>query len=574
MLRVKYYAGVGIIGLILSFLLIFSCRHLLLIKEGNIKVTIKYKPARAEDLTVYWDDGSHFSQDKHKTHKTDTVLRDYIFEIRQPHFISELRIDPADTFSSATIYEVEISGTKVPYTVNRFDTFQTSGLNVVKSTNGYILTRKPGNFDPNIIIPIPDKNRIAFPVYSFMDTLVIIFCILLAFIFVFIIVKNKIWFTILYHTPFTTQVLIFGFLGIISSYWTNHFFNYYIPPPSLENRKLAQKPHLDTIKYNPDYYFAAFNSWFSDYFPFRQKIVHFNTVLKIDLLHVSPMPDQVIIGKDFQFFTANSFVQDDFMGKKIFTEGELNLINYALESKRKYLKAKGIDFYLVIPPAKQTVYNKFMPDIYLARESNFKLWQQVRNRLLLDSAEFYVNVADTLINYYKLHPEKKVFYQYDIHWSEWGAFKAYQVVMDRICKDHPEFGKPLQEDEIKIDTFYDTQADLAKLVVLNKTLKREMYLISPIKKDSIKETTENYNFVPIFIYHNPSGKGRILVFRDSYSEQWKWLIAHHFNESIFIWDYKMSTKLIKKYKPDIVLQENAEMLILYLFEQLIIDKDA
>ncbi len=570
-MRLKYFLGVSVIGFLFVYLLIFACRRLLVIKEGNVKITIKYKARKTEDLSIYWDDGSNLSQDKHKTKATDTLTHDYVFEIRQPKTITKLRIDPYDTFSSAIIYNVTISGTKIPYNINRFDTFQTSGLTIIKLSLGYLLLRNPTNFDPWFIINIPAKNAEVYPCYSFKDKAIIVLCFILTFFFLFIVVKRKIWFHILYETPFVTQALIAGFIFIITSYWTNSIFEYYTPPPSIENRKLTQKPNIDTLRYKPEYYFDTYASWFSDYFPFRQKIVHYNSVLKVGLFDVSPMPNELIIGDNFEFFTANSFVQDDFTGKKIFSENELNVMDWAIETKRTYIKAHHIDFYLMIPPAKQTVYHKQMPNLFQAQEGNLKLWQQVRNRLQLDTGNFYIDVADSLIDYYATHPEKRVFYQYDIHWSEWGAFKGYQVLMNRIYKDHPEYGKPLREDEIKVDTFYDDQADLAKLIVLNQKLKREKYLITPIIKDSITETFAGDKRIPIFIDHNPAGKGTILVFRDSYSEEWRNLIAHHFKESIFIWDYHIDTKTIEKYKPDIVLQENSEMLILYLFEKLITD---
>lgn len=574
MVRLKYFLGVVIIGFLLVYLLIFMSRRLLLIKEGNVKITVKYKARKAEDLTIYWDDGAHFSQDKHKTQTTDTTANEYTFEIRQPRVMAKVRIDPADTFSTAIIYNVSISGTKIPYSINRFDTFQTSGLSVVKLGDGYLLKRESNNFDPWMMINIPIENTCVFSSYSMMDKIIIVFCFLITFFVLFTLVKRKIWFKFLHETFFTKQILIIGFTFIITSYWTVTIFEYYTPPASIENRRLAGKPKLDTIKYNPNYFFNEFNSWFTDYFPFRQKLVHCNSLLRIGLFNVSPMPDELVIGNNSEFFTANSFVLDDFIGKKTFSENELNIMDYAIQTKRKYCKEHNIIFYLIIPPNKQTIYHNFMPYFYQAQEGNLKLLQQVRNRLMLDSAKFYIDVADSLNDYFTQHPEKRVFYKYDLHWSEWGAFKGYQVLMNRIYKDHPEYGRPLRDDEVKIDTVYDDQADLAKLIVMNQKFKREKYLITPLKKDSISETTENYSFAPIYIYRNPGGTGRILVFRDSYSEQWKLLIAHHFKESIFIWDHKMSAKMIEKYKPDIVLQENSEMLLLYLFENILTGDNA
>ena len=384
-----------------------------------------------------------------------------------------------------------------------------------------------------------------------------VLCFLVSLLILYLISKLKIGYAFLHNRPFYLQFLLFSFLFIITSYWTNHYFEYYTTPASLENRKLTKQPKFDTIKYAPDYFFSTFTSWFTDYFPFRQRLVHYNSLIRTGILGVSPIPSEVIIGKDFQFFPANELVQEDFVGRKIFTNEELNALLSCIEGKKKYMADRHMDFYFTIPPSKQTVYHDFMPDYYRVQEGDNKLAQQLKKKLEQAGINYYINIIDTLYDYYKLHPEKKVFYQYDIHWSEWGAFKAYQVLMNRIYKDHPEFGLPLKENEIRIDTVYDDKADLAKLIVMNQILKRERYIITPLQKDSIKEIRSGLK-TPVCIDYNPKGKGRILIFRDSYSEEWKNLIVHHFNESIFIWDPKMSTAQIEKYKPDIVLQENGE----------------
>jgi len=71
----------------------------------------------------------------------------------------------------------------------------------------------------------------------------------------------------------------------------------------------------------------------------------------------------------------------------------------------------------------------------------------------------------------------------------------------------------------------------------NAILKKEKYIFTPKIKDTIIETQINgITQFPIFKHYNPNGKGKLLMFRDSYTEQWRNLIAHHFKESIFIWD--------------------------------------
>ncbi|HTB05773.1 MAG TPA: hypothetical protein VK806_02385 [Bacteroidia bacterium] len=565
MARIRYYIGLAIIGSIACCILFLLCKRLPVFKKGDVLVTVKYKANKAERLSFYWDEGLGFSQAQSLTFITDTTKKDYVFAIKQPPILSRLRIDPADSFSTSHIYSIAITGNEQPYSTNCFDTLKLNGLTVAKYGNGYELKRIPLNIYPYLVVNLPSESRIIAYTHPTLYTLLAPFCILVTLLLILLFVKRKIWFNFFNRTPLAKQLLVYGFLIIISGYWTDNFCAYYDTPPTLENRVPTPMPNVDTIYYNLRNYFNTFNNWFSDNFPFRQLLVHYNSVFKIGLFNISPMPNEVVIGKSFEFFTANSFVMDDFSGKKLFTEAELNMLDAALESKRKYVKDHGMDFYFVEPPSKQTVYNSFMPDYYRLQECKFKYWQQLKARIMHDSTNYYIDVIDTLIDYHKLHPEKRLFYQFDFHWSEWAAFKAYQVLMDRIYKDHPEYGRPLREDEIKIDTTYNDEAGLARQLVMHKEYKKCMYIISPIKKDSIQESVIGDRFPLMYIYDNPKATGTILVFRDSFSEQWRSLIAHHFKKSIFIWDYQVHADMIEKYKPNIVLQENCEMYVLYLF---------
>jgi len=57
---------------------------------------------------------------------------------------------------------------------------------------------------------------------------------------------------------------------------------------------------------------------------------------------------------------------------------------------------------------------------------------------------------------------------------------------------------------------------------------------------------------------NPTAKGRLLVFHDSFAMNWIELLAYHFQQVHYLWQYELNPAAIEKEKPDIVVSEMNE----------------
>ncbi len=545
--------------------LLLSAQYFL--QKGRVRISIQYTAFCKEDITLYWNSGKGFTDEAHLTQSTNIKKNNYDFQIPALDSITEIRVDPDTKFNLATLSGISIEGLQKNLELRDLRKSGSNGLQIKEKAGLFYLQRKSDNNDPYLIFKLPPGAGTVNQSYTARDFLVITLCLLFSVLSTFIL-RKKIY-TFSESHSFREISLATIFLLIISSYWSNSILHYYEAPTNIENRRLAKKPDLDSISYQGKKYFNDYTSWFNDHFAFKQLFVFANSFLRIHLFHSSPMPSSMYIGKQFQFFSANTLLRDDILGTRRLSVQEIHAIYANNLFKQDYLAKQHIAYYLTIPPSKQTVFEDLLPDYLLLQLKGKKMAEQFKDELALNKSNFYIDVIDLLKQRHLRYPNERIFYQYDLHWSDWGAFLAYRELINSIQKEHPWVGKALDFNEITLDTSYTEDADLSKLILMHKTFKKEKYTIKATVADSITETVVNgvYQF-PVYKYKNPQAKGRVLVFRDSYSEQWKWLIARHFNESIFIWDQNITQSLINEYHPDIVIQENCEMFLFYLFNPL------
>lgn len=555
----------------LSLGILFSLCKQYLISYGNINVLIEYESIPNEDLTVYWNTGKGFSIEDFQTITTQKKEKEYNFTIKNLDTLTELRIDPDDEFYISCLKRVRITGTVKPIDINYFDKNSSVGMEFYQGNRMCCLKRIKNNKDPYLKIKIPVDSQLIKKDIAIIDVLLCLLCFGFAILLSIFLSPALIKLTLKYNS--LKLVFFVCFVLTISSYFTNYFLKYYTPPVSIENRRLAKSPNYDSIIYQPKKFFLNFNNWFTDHFTYRQLLVHGNSYFRMKLFKTSPIPNAMYIGNNFEFFSGINSLNDDITGKRRLLNDEISFIYNNIRIKHSCLNDLKIGYYFTIPPTKQTVYEDLLPGYFRKQLKGKKIVEQLADVFTKNSIDYYINTVDLLKDWHKIRPADKLFYQFDVHWNEWGAFIAYQKLINTIRIKYPWVGKPLESTDVKMDTIYNDEADLSKLILLQKQYKKESYRIEPIIKDSITETSETGILDnPIVKCKNPKAFGRVLVYRDSYTEEWKNLIAHHFNESIFIWDPEIKLSQIIEYKPNIIIQENAEMLIFNLFKPIVLNE--
>lgn len=301
-----------------------------------------------------------------------------------------------------------------------------------------------------------------------------------------------------------------------------------------EKRNMAELPKLDfppqSVKFLDD-----FLKYFEDNFGFRYTFMRFASNLKIKLFKTYPrnIDIKVLKGKDGWFFYKLGNEIEDFEGRVPFSDEKITkIIKNNTERMEKLAPAK---FYILIPPDKTVIYPEFLPDSIRKKEDI----QNSRIVGLLKSNSEIIYPKDVLIQ----NKDKGfLYFKTDTHWTYLGAYFGYIELINTIQKDFRDryYLAPLRIEEFSKEEYKKTNPDLLDMVNIGeKNSEKSIHYICPQNKD-INSAKSNL---------------RVLIFGDSFLEYLKPHINCTFNSTRFEESNTLDMKIIKDFKPDIVVLE-------------------
>ena len=348
-------------------------------------------------------------------------------------------------------------------------------------------------------------------------------------------------------------VLFFSFLifpNIIYSIFGN-----YIDHNNYVKRLRLKKVSFNITKINE--YPYQYDKYFNDNIAFKDIFIQLKSFMDIFIFN-HLVNKQVLLGKDKWLFLKDDNLMEKYIGLdyEYFTDMELLNSKKILLNFRDELKKKNIDFVLLICPDKQFVYSEYMPS-YVRRKSDKSPTDKF--------VEYISNNTDIKLIYLKneLCNNKKnntnLYYKYDTHWNEFGAYIAYKKLMKELN---------LSYTNIEFNLF-------------NSTIKNKLYYYNALAYSLKFENTHYFNDDKIYLptnylkednmyyfdlwrkdYHitndNFLVNKSIYFIRDSFSQGLIYYIRKTFKNSSFISLYKFQNFDITNIKPDIVIFETVE----------------
>ena len=118
----------------------------------------------------------------------------------------------------------------------------------------------------------------------------------------------------------------------------------------------------------------------------------------------------------------------DFAGKNKLSPNDLEKWVDSYNSKEKWLNEQGIQYLLIVPPNKQSVYPEFVS----------KNWKEIKGSSRLDQLRTHhpeinssalLNLSSILISKKSQEP---LYLQSDTHWTSYGAYLAYLAIAQKI----------------------------------------------------------------------------------------------------------------------------------------------
>lgn len=276
----------------------------------------------------------------------------------------------------------------------------------------------------------------------------------------------------------------------------------------------------------------------------------------------------VVTGGDFQFFFQKML--PDYQGKNIPGRSAFSSLTKRvsdhLSQLRKYNENAEI-IYLIVP-ASMTVYPELVPETY------GELADETRLTKTIDAINAGGGIAIDLQSIFAEHKndEMPLYYKLDSHWSDYGAFVAYQALFEEVAKKFPQ-ASPRSADEFNWNPDYYESGDMTYYLAMSQSKVKEYAYYRTFDFDAPSQVTktDRYRSKTMLCYSdevtyenvidtNRDDLPSCVVIRDSYSTQIYDLIAERMDKTHYLgmWGYRWDQSIMASEKPDYVIYVVAE----------------
>jgi len=365
-----------------------------------------------------------------------------------------------------------------------------------------------------------------------------------------------------YAFLFALALPVLGRMTGVSSPIQSSEFHPMAPFPTLDSHPLDELPR-------------AFEAYYRDDFGFRGTLFRIYSAIKYFVFSVSPLPDEIYLGKEGYFFYRDPRFSKLVTGKLDFSKQELEGISESILRNQKRLSDLGIHFYVAIVPGKHSICSHLLPG-YLESETPGSRMKKFIAFLREKGVEHVLNLGDGF-------PDENPCSLYrptDPHWNELGAFFGARHLMEEIQKDLGDVLVPKLEDfeiltkEIRSGAFARMMNLPIKEEYIALERKGEVPYLETQKKSKIPA---GFGFRPSRFesrYNNrdtSSFGSKALLVHDSFGDYMKPMINPGFRETVYFWRDEQvdwwDEALILEEKPDVVVLEITESKLELLQEQ-------
>lgn len=224
------------------------------------------------------------------------------------------------------------------------------------------------------------------------------------------------------------RLLIAGFAALLAGPWLVWpLARGLCDTTNYENRTLASFP---TPEAGIDGWPAAFEEWLGDHAPFRNQFLTLKA--GADRLVGTLDSTNVLLGEEGWMFlkdVSDSKSLSDYQGLTAYTAEETQAMADTLTALNEALAARGSRLVLLFAPTKEGVYARYMPaSVPVVR-------RPTRVQALAEAlGETGVPVLFPLNELEAAALERQVYYKYDTHWNEAGAWLAAQLTLEALDK--------------------------------------------------------------------------------------------------------------------------------------------
>jgi hypothetical protein len=292
----------------------------------------------------------------------------------------------------------------------------------------------------------------------------------------------------------------------------------------------------------------AFSAYFEDHHLLHQQLVDVLQSIRFHLLRETVFPN-VLIGKaDWLYYTGENNIAD-FECTSPFSAMELQTIRTRLLDWNDQLAMRGVKFYIVIAPNKETIYPQYLPDQIKPGGKACRIDQVMRELQTTQLA-----VLDLRAPIQAAARDIQVYHRTDTHWNAVGALLATREILSLLKQDFPQLALPSLDDfQEKMQPF---SGDLAAFLPSDERfIEQSAALVPIIPSQMVLEEGADRSIISSI---PGSDLPRALVFRDSFSDALIPFLSEHFSRIVFAHSFSVDLDLVDQEKPDIVIYEVAQ----------------
>ena len=342
-----------------------------------------------------------------------------------------------------------------------------------------------------------------------------------------------------------------------------------------EKRTLAPAPSIPRSLNDIISFSSSANDYLEDHFGYRDFYIYRYQRELDKRFHQTDLNSKVIAGLEGWLFFNKFGLLNDFQGKSLLSQPQLDEWLSYHNGKQLWLEQQGIKYLLLAPPNKQSIYPHYLEKsaIAIKGKTRFEQLLEYTNQQLPG----YMLDLHTLLKPEK--HEKPLYYKNDTHWNKFAAYIVFQEVFNKITAWFPgeSFRTEFEfvQDETGVGGNSGKGGDLANILMkknlsetypqIKKFNRCESYIGFPYQLTNITDKNARYSF------SRKCGKRNLkaVIFRDSFFVTLEPFFSENFREVVYLWkgyDQKNIEEILTYFKPDIVIEEITER---HLFDVLL-----
>ena len=260
---------------------------------------------------------------------------------------------------------------------------------------------------------------------------------------------------------------------------------------------------------------------------------------------------------------------EDWCGTNILSDNQVDGVQKRIKSKVDYLAGRDCKLVYLIITNPMEIYPETAPERFvrsdkdISRTEQFEKAARAAGATVIDAREILEEHRDDIY---------KIYNKTDSHWTSYGAYWGYKILMDEIGKDY-EAAKPLPIDGNF--EFYNKESmsgDMMVHLLLQNSLLHEngtfvKWLTKAVSNpDVYVKGSVQLDFSPVQDTQtvsnrlNPEGKPTAMIVRDSFSTNIYGYVNNSFSEVYWqnMWNYKFDKDYIENTNPDYYIYIVAE----------------